>query len=70
MDNNEILNDVVNQLDSLMGQIDKTLNNLPIEVVQKTQSARIDFLTVKNSIKNGDFTKINELQKKYANHNK
>lgn len=68
MDNKDILEDALKGLTPLSDMCNNLMASLPNEVKTMMPNAKRDMDAVFNSLKNGDTSKINEIQNKYADH--
>lgn len=67
MNNQDILNEALQGLAPLQSLCDNLMQSVPIEVTQALPQAKMDMNSIFESMKNGDTSKITELQNKYAN---
>lgn len=67
MDNKDIFEETLKGLSPLSKMCDNLMASLPNEVKHLMPDAKRDMDTVFNSLKNGDISKITEIQNKYAN---
>jgi len=63
----KMINELGSQLGSLMKIQKELFKQLPQEVIKQANFTNKDVKDIQDSIKNGDLSKLNELNKRYAN---
>lgn len=63
----DILNGLMKDMGSLLKRTEQIMKHIPDEAKQKLPTAQSDIRNITNALKNGDYSKITEIQSKYAN---
>lgn len=66
----DILNKMTAEIGSLLKLSETLIKQIPEEARDKIPNAGADIRKITDSLKNGDYTSVTEIQKKYANSNK
>ncbi len=67
MDNVKIAKEIAGDLNSMLSKMSSLLENIPAEAKHQMPGAIHDVNKISEALKDGDFNKIIEIQKKYAN---
>ncbi len=67
MANQDILNGMMKDMGSLIKKSEQLMKMIPDEAKTHLPNAQMDIRNISNALKNGDYSKVIDIQNKYAN---